>query len=108
MLHAYSSERRVALGIPPSMPFTEESTFWNPAWGTPIGAAETTTVTDMATTAVATTFLPGAFDADGVYDNSSDRLFRQIATELAPAPASGEERLTRGLQDTATSAGSTP
>ncbi|MGN7859460.1 serine hydrolase domain-containing protein [Microbacterium sp. 22303] len=164
VLHAYSSERRVALGIPPSMPFTEESTFWNPAWGTPIGAAETTTITDMATTAVAvgtgkllspksfhemtdstligfgtplpvcagscftqvtgynyglgvvrsgswqlqnpllsgysateaylpskkiaiavaTTFLPGAFDANGIYDNSSDRLFRQIATELAP------------------------
>jgi len=164
VLHAYSSERRVALGIPPSMPFTEESTFWNPAWGTPIGAAETTTITDMATTAVAvgtgkllssksfhemtdstligfgtplpacagscftqvngynyglgvvrsgswqlqnpllsgysateaylpskkvavavaTTFLPGAFDADGIYDNSSDRLFRQIATELVP------------------------
>ncbi|MDR2322348.1 MAG: beta-lactamase family protein [Microbacterium sp.] len=164
VLHAYSSERRVALGIPPSMPFTEESTFWNPAWGTPIGAAETTTITDMATTAVAvgtgkllssksfhemtdskligfgtplpvcagscftqvegynyglgvvrsgswqlqnpllsgysateaylpskkiavavaTTFLPGAFDANGVYDNASDRLFREIATELAP------------------------
>lgn len=164
VLHAFSSERRVALGVPPSMPFTEESTFWNPAWGTPIGAAETTTITDMATTAVAvgtgkllssksfhemtdskligfgtplpscagscftqvngynyglgvvrsgswqlqnpllsgysateaylpskkmavavaTTFLPGAFDADGIYDNSSDRLFRQIATELAP------------------------
>ncbi|KJL31643.1 serine hydrolase domain-containing protein [Microbacterium azadirachtae] len=164
VLHAYSSERRVALGIPPTMPFTEESTFWNPAWGTPIGAAETTTITDMATTAVAvgtgkllssksfhemtdskligfgtplpacagscftqvngynyglgvvrsgswqlqnpllsgysatepylpskkmavavaTTFLPGAFDANGIYDNSSDRLFRQIATELAP------------------------
>ena len=164
VLHAYSSERRVALEIPPSMPFTEESTFWNPAWGTPIGAAETTTITDMATTAVAvgtgkllssksfhamtdstmigfgtplpscagscftqvngynyglgvvrsgswqlqnpllsgysateaylpskkiaiavaTTFLPGAFDANGICDNASDRLFRQIATELAP------------------------
>ena len=164
VLHAFSSERRVALGIPPSMPFTEESTFWNPAWGTPIGAAETTTITDMATTAVAvgtgkllssksfhamtdstmigfgtplpscagscftqvtgynyglgvvrsgswqlqnpllsgysateaylpskriaiavaTTFLPGAFDANGIYDNASDRLFRQIATELSP------------------------
>jgi len=165
VLHAYSSERRVALDIPPTMPFTEESTFWNPAWGTPIGAAETTTITDMATTAaavgtgkllssksfhemtdstligfgtplsvcagscftqvegynyglgvvrsgswqlqnpllsgysateaylpskklavaVATTFLPGAFDTDGTYDNSSDRLFRQIAAELAPS-----------------------
>ncbi|WP_345185406.1 serine hydrolase domain-containing protein [Microbacterium panaciterrae] len=164
VLHAFSSERRVALGVPPSMPFTEESTFWNPVWGTPIGAAETTTITDMTTTAVAvgtgkllssksfhamtdstligfgtalpacagscftqvdgynyglgvvrsgswqlqnpllsgysateaylpsqkiaiavaTTFLPGAFDENGNYDNASDRLFREIGAVLAP------------------------
>ena len=52
-LHAYSSERRVQLGVPPGSPFYEESTYWNPAWGTPIGAAETTDITDMTTTAVA-------------------------------------------------------
>ncbi|WP_308465964.1 serine hydrolase domain-containing protein [Rathayibacter soli] len=53
VLHAYSSERRVALGVPAGQAFYEESTFWNPAWGTPVGAAETTDITDMATTAVA-------------------------------------------------------
>ncbi|GAB3801683.1 serine hydrolase domain-containing protein [Humibacter antri] len=52
-LHAYSSERRVQLGVPAGTPFYEESTYWNPAWGTPDGAAETTDITDMTTTAVA-------------------------------------------------------
>ena len=37
--------------------------------------------------AVATTFLPSAFDENGNYDNSSDRLFRQMATSLAPDDA---------------------
>jgi CubicO group peptidase (beta-lactamase class C family) len=53
VLHAYSSERRVAVGIPPTGAFYEESTFWNTQWGTPIGANQTTTIDDMATTAVA-------------------------------------------------------
>jgi CubicO group peptidase (beta-lactamase class C family) len=53
VLHFYDSERRVALGIPPGTPFYEDATFWNSQWGTPIGANETTTIDDMATTAVA-------------------------------------------------------
>jgi CubicO group peptidase (beta-lactamase class C family) len=52
VLHSFSSERRQALGIPTPNPFYEESTFWNAAWGTPDGAAETTNIYDMATTAV--------------------------------------------------------
>jgi len=36
---------------------------------------------------VAATFEPGAFDADGNYDNSADRLFRLIGTYLAPDEA---------------------
>ena len=53
VLHAFSSERRLALGVPAGAAFTEESSFWNPAWGTPIGLAQTTTISDMATTAIA-------------------------------------------------------
>ena len=53
VLHSFSSERRVAIGIPAPDPFYEESTFWNAAWGTPDGAAETTNIYDMAKTAVA-------------------------------------------------------
>jgi len=52
VLHAFDSERRTALKIPSNISFYEESTFWNPQWGTPIGANETTTIDDMATTAV--------------------------------------------------------
>src|SRR6266550_3758205 len=52
ILHAFDSERRAALKIPADVAFYEESTFWNPQWGTPIGANQTTTIDDMATTAV--------------------------------------------------------
>jgi CubicO group peptidase (beta-lactamase class C family) len=52
VLHAFTSERREALGIPAGTSFYEESTFWNKQWGTPIGANETTTIDDMATSAV--------------------------------------------------------
>jgi len=53
ILHSFSSERRVEIGIPSGRPFYEESTFWNADWGTPDGAAETTDIYDMAKTAVA-------------------------------------------------------
>jgi CubicO group peptidase (beta-lactamase class C family) len=52
VLHTYSAERRAALGIPPSTPFYEEATFWNTQWGTPLGANQTTTLDDLAATAV--------------------------------------------------------
>jgi CubicO group peptidase (beta-lactamase class C family) len=167
VLHTFSSERRGALGIPPTTAFYEESTFWNTQWGTPIGANETTTIGDMATTAaevgtgsllsgasyhamtdpnllgfghadpvcapscftqvdgynyglgvvrsgewilqnpllsgisateaylpprevavaVAVTYLPGAFDAEGNYANAADHLFRLIGAVVAPDDA---------------------
>jgi CubicO group peptidase (beta-lactamase class C family) len=162
-LHAFSSERRVTFGIPPSVPFYEETTSWAPSWGTPPGATETTTIDDLTKTAqgigsgvllskasyqaqtgphllgfgqttpqcptchqmidyynyglgivrsgswllqnplldgyaaveaylpakkiaiaVATTFGPGAFDAQGNYPNAGDAIFRQIGAYLAP------------------------
>jgi CubicO group peptidase (beta-lactamase class C family) len=167
VLHSFSSERRVALGIPPSHSFYEEATFWNTQWGTPIGANETTDINDMATTAAevgtgallsnssyhamtdpnllgfghaqsscaptcfkqtniynfglgvvrsgswlvqdpllsgegsteaylpsqkiaiaaVVTFLPGAFDSQGNYSNSSEQIFQAIAAYLAPNDA---------------------
>lgn len=163
VLHAYTSERRVALGIPAGVAFMEESTYWNPVWGTPTGAAQTTTIGDLTRTAVAigtgrllsdesyhamtdstligfgerlpscapscftqvegynyglgvvrsgswilqnpqlsgysavmaylpaerisiavaATYAPGAFDADGGYQNASDRIFREIGAAVA-------------------------
>jgi CubicO group peptidase (beta-lactamase class C family) len=167
VLHTFSSERRGALGIPPTTAFYEESTFWNTQWGTPIGANQTTTIDDMARTAVqigtgallsdssyhamtdpnllgfghpdpgcsptcftqvdgynyglgvvrsgswilqnpllagisgtaaylpsqetaiavAVTYLPTAFDAEGNYANAADRLFRSIGAVVAPDDA---------------------
>jgi len=52
ILHAFDSERRPALKIPSDVAFTEESTFFNSQWGTPIGANQTTNIDDMITTAV--------------------------------------------------------
>lgn len=51
VLHAFSSERRTFLQVPAGTPFYEETTFWNPSWGTPRGATQTTDITDMARTA---------------------------------------------------------
>ncbi len=53
VLHAFSSERREALGIAPSARFYEESTYWNPSWATAPGAVQNTNIYDMATTAIA-------------------------------------------------------
>ncbi len=53
VLHAFSSERRQALGIDPSLPFYEETTYWNPSWTLTHGAIETTNIYDMAATAAA-------------------------------------------------------
>jgi CubicO group peptidase (beta-lactamase class C family) len=44
VLHAFSRERY------PGAPY-EEATYWNPQWGTPMGASETTNIDDMITTA---------------------------------------------------------
>lgn len=52
-LHAYSSERRYALKIPASVPFTEDVTYWNPSWTITHGAIQTTDIDDMLTSAVA-------------------------------------------------------
>ena len=50
-LHAFSSERRQALGIPPGTSFYEDSTFWNPSWTITHGAVQTTTIHDLEATA---------------------------------------------------------
>ena len=52
VLHAFSGERRQFLDIPPSTPFLEESTFWNPSWTLARGAVETTDIADLTRTAI--------------------------------------------------------
>lgn len=51
VLHAFTSERRQALGIPPGTAFYEESTFWNPSWTITHGAVQTTDIHDLEATA---------------------------------------------------------
>ncbi len=53
VLHAFTSERREALGIPAKTPFYEESSFWNPSWTITHGAIQTTNIYDLEATAVA-------------------------------------------------------
>ena len=53
VLHAFSSERRPALGIAPGTRFYEESTYWNPSWTLARGAIQTTDIVDMTASAVA-------------------------------------------------------
>ena len=53
VLHAFTSERRSALGIPEGTGFYEESTFWNPSWTITRGAIQTTDIYDLNDTAVA-------------------------------------------------------
>ena len=52
VLHAFSSERREFLKIPPGTPFYEESTFWDPSWTITHGAIQTTNIYDLEATAV--------------------------------------------------------
>jgi hypothetical protein len=51
-LHAFTSERRAFLKVPPGTPFYEESTFWDPSWTITHGAIQTTNIYDLEATAV--------------------------------------------------------
>ena len=51
VLHSYSSERKATLQIPDSVPFYEESTYWDPSWTIAHGAIQTTNIYDMTASA---------------------------------------------------------
>ncbi len=48
VLHSYSSERRVPLGIAPEVPFYEDATTWNPSWTLAPGSVQYSTLHDIA------------------------------------------------------------
>ena len=52
VLHTFTSERRVFLGIPADTPFSEESTFWNPSWTFARGSVETSDIADLTRSAI--------------------------------------------------------
>ena len=68
-LHTFSSERRPAFAEP-GKPFYEEATYWNSQWGTPMGANETTTIDDLATTAIS--FGTGSLLSPSSYKEMTD------------------------------------
>ena len=51
VLHSYSSERKATLQIPDSVPFYEESTYWDPSWTIAHGAIQTTNIYDLTASA---------------------------------------------------------
>jgi CubicO group peptidase (beta-lactamase class C family) len=71
VLHAFSSERRSYLGIPPATSFYEESTYWDPSWSLPRGAVQYSTVTDMA----------ASFAAIGRGELLSEASYRELVSQ---------------------------
>jgi hypothetical protein len=53
VLHAFTSERKFLLQIPPEVRFYEESSFWDPSWTIARGAIQTTNIVDLASSAAA-------------------------------------------------------
>ena len=53
VLHAFTSERKPLLKIPPEVRFYEESTFWDPSWTIARGAIQTTNIVDLAASTAA-------------------------------------------------------
>ena len=51
VLHAFSSERRAQLALPPTTPFYEESSYWNPSWTLAPGSVETSNIYDLTKSA---------------------------------------------------------
>lgn len=96
-LHAYSAERRSALGIPPLVRFIEESTYWNPSWTTAAGAIQTTTIHDMTATAVAVG--SGALLSPESHQVQVAPSLRGFGTPIAGCPTcrTQDERYTYGL-----------
>jgi CubicO group peptidase (beta-lactamase class C family) len=51
VLHTFSSERRQQLQVPATVPFYEETTYWDPSWTFARGAIQTSNLADLLTTA---------------------------------------------------------
>ena len=92
VLHAFTSERRQTLQIPASIPFYEESTFWNPSWTLAQGAIQTTNLHDLSTTAEAIgsgqLLSPESYAEDGVHGSA-----RQDHRDRRAAPTCFEQSI---------------
>lgn len=80
-LHAYSSERRGILNLPPTTPFYEETTGWHPSWSITQGAIQTSNIYDVEATA-RKLFAGETLSAEG-YDTMVSTRLRGVARPLA-------------------------
>jgi hypothetical protein len=58
-----------------------------------VGSTEAYLPAQKIAIAAVVTFLPGAFDSQGNYSNSSEQIFRAIAAYLAPNDAPPSSRV---------------
>jgi CubicO group peptidase (beta-lactamase class C family) len=97
VLHAFTSERREIIGVPPGTRFYEESTYWNPSWTLAPGAIQTTNIVDLAASAIAigegTLLSPASHQAQ----IAPDLLGFGSPVEGCPTCATMEERYNYGL-----------
>ncbi|MDJ0453634.1 serine hydrolase domain-containing protein [Gordonia amicalis] len=96
-LHAYSSERRGILNLPPDTPFYEETTGWNPSWSITHGAIQTSNIYDVEATG-RKLFAGETLSKEGYETMISTRL-RGIARPLSGCATCREmnERYTYGM-----------
>ncbi|MCZ0914216.1 serine hydrolase [Gordonia amicalis] len=96
-LHAYSSERRGILNLPPDTPFYEETTGWNPSWSITHGAIQTSNIYDVEATG-RKLFAGETLSKEGYETMTSTRL-RGIARPLSGCATCREmnERYTYGM-----------
>ena len=93
-LHSYSSERKTFLHIPADVGFYEDSTFWNPSWTTAAGAVQSTTITDLATTAQ--TVGSGALVPADQYRQQVGNLLVGVGSKTAECPVCNTITADRG------------
>jgi CubicO group peptidase (beta-lactamase class C family) len=80
-LHAYSAERRGILNLPPTTPFYEETTGWNPSWSITHGAIQTSNIYDVEATA--RKLFAGETLSAKSYDTLVSTQLRGVARPLA-------------------------
>lgn len=97
VLHAFSSERRAALGLAADTAFYEESTYWNPSWTLAHGAIQTSTIDDLHDSAIA--IGTGELLSEESYELMTSTDLRGMTSAIDDCPTCGpmDEFRTYGL-----------
>ncbi len=96
-LHAYSSERRGILNLPPDTPFYEETAGWNPSWSITHRAIQTSNIYDVEATG--RKLFAGETLSKEAYETMTSTRLRGIARPLSGCATCREmnERYTYGM-----------